>query len=142
MKANELMIGDIVMAHFDDGEQEFDFPVVIDGLDENGTLVDGSCYFSWHNMLTEHNSLEYADELSSIPLTEEILEANKLEKVEGWHDLYRIKVYVCYDYEHQSMVMLVNDLSWPICDVETVDEMQRFLRSLGENKLADNFKLK
>lgn len=130
------------MAHFDDGEQEFDFPVVIDGLDENGTLVDGSCYFSWHNMLPEHNSLEYADELSPIPLTEEILEAN------GFKCFAMSENGTLYGYSIRGMK---NPIIWD-CEngyafegniiFKHVHRFQQYIRLIGMEEIADNFKLK
>lgn len=137
-----LMIGDILMATYDDGEKVISFPVVVDGIDENGTLVDGDCYISWHPLLPEHKDIEYADELAPIPLTEEILKAKgfarkpllkrwiidgELELIEDSMDNTKLEYWFSVSVQY-------------ICLIHYVHQLQHALRLCGLNELADNFK--
>ena len=134
-----LMIGDILIAYHDDGETQHYFPVIVDGLDNNGTLVEGESYVSWKPLLKEDDYEEYADELNPIPLTPEILEKN------GW------KLHPAQAYNKEAGMFLdkgCDGNSWwwqfgniPICPINYVHELQHCLRLCGLNDLADNFKV-
>lgn len=130
-----LMIGDVLMAYHDDGESQRNFPVIVDGLDENGTLVDGGCYISWKPMRSEDCSEEYADELNPIPLTPEILEKNGFVKHDKIHPYY-------LDYYHErDGFTIFNSSAWHGHILNSVHELQHALRLCGLNDLADNFKV-
>lgn len=151
MKAKELMslmIGDIFMAYHDDGETQHYFPVIVDGLDENGTLVEGESYVSWKPLLKEDDYEEYADELNPIPLTPEILEKNGWEK----EDISTI----CVEYTNilgccDMMVRITNGNAYLelsifhgskiSMNIQYIHELQHALRLCGLNELADGFKV-
>lgn len=136
-----LMICDILMATCDDGEKLTIFPVVVDGIDENCTLVDGKCNISWHPLLPEHKDIEYADELEPIPLTEEILKANKFEyrgftAYESMHYDHSVTVY--FNKDREIFMLIGGEQRW----MRYVHELQHALRLCGFNDMAENFKIK
>lgn len=151
-----LMIGDILMATYDDGEKVTTFPVVVDGLDENCTLVDGESYLSWKPLLPEHKDMEYADELELIPLTEEILKANGFEESSMGLVLYPRGKYgedggvitdfinICLRKDGTirgieiSMHYYHFQCNYVFCFVH---ELQHALRLCGLNDIADKFKV-
>lgn len=143
MKVEDLMIGDILIATHDDGEKVTTFPVVVDGIDENGSLVDGECYTSWKPLLNEHEDIEYADDLEPIPLTEDILKAN------GFNILYTNTTLLV---EYDGYVVLtrnIKDSAYNFAsyghykiNIMYVHEFQHVLRLCGLKELADNFKVK
>lgn len=140
MNVKDLMIGDILMAIYDDGEQTFEFPVVIDGLDENETLVDGSCQLSWKPLYEKHNWIEYAEGVNYIPLTKDILEAIGLKWSGTW------QAY-CYFGEKRKYIMVTYDEDKGFGVHETpirfkyLHELRHILRVYGLIELSDNLKL-
>lgn len=150
-----LMIGDILMATYDDGEKVTTFPVVVEGIDENGTLVDGDCHIPWKPLLPEHKDMEYADELELIPLTAEILKANGFRYVNEnsaytlmvmSDDGYTIEVYICiancvFNVEHNYTLNKECVMDRTHKCGYFVHELQHALRLCGLNDIADKFKV-
>lgn len=133
-----LMIGDILMAYYDDGETEHNFPVIIDGLDNNGTLVDGGSYVSWKPMLKEDDG-EYADELTPIPLTAEILEKNGWTHNGIFSDI-KIDENTSFSWADRLGAQLYQN-GYHMCDCKYVHTLQHALRLCGLTDLADNLKV-
>lgn len=150
------MIGDILMAYLDDGETQSSFPVKVDGLDENYTLVDGECCISWKPMLSSDSNEEYADELNPLPLTAEILEKNGFERkvISDEEPYYQDKEgnsYYQYGelgintpniwfwYKDGHITMPSNCAKW--IEFSSVHELQHALRLCELTELADNFKV-
>lgn len=144
MKPKDYMIGDILMAHLDDEEK--DFPVVLNGLDENGTLVDGDCEFSWRPLNKKDDDIQYADNLEPIKLTTVILGRNGFdyfgEMIDGcsehwfYSDNFRVKVDI--DILGSFDVTCGRNV---IYDLHYVHQLQHALRLCGLNDIADNFKI-
>lgn len=135
----KLMIGDILMAYHDDGETLHNFPVIIDGLDNNGTLVDGGSYVSWKPMLKEDDDEENADELTPIPLTAEILEKNGWTRNGIFSDI-KIDENTFFSWADRTGAILYQN-GYYMCDCEYVHTLQHALRLCGLTDLADNLKV-
>lgn len=141
-----LMIGDILMATYDDGEKVTTFPVVVDGIDENGTLVDGDCHISWKPLLPEHKDMEYADELELIPLTAAILKANEFTIKSSDYSFIEIgnKIIISFHFGKTLRITDYNkgfEVGHAVKEIWHVHELQRALRCCGLFDLADNFKI-
>lgn len=138
-----LMIGDILMATYDDGEKVITFPVAVDGLDENCTLVYGDSYLSWKPLLPEHKDMEYADELELIPLTEEILKANGFTESQLEEGTYNFPIesirnrgYAIETDDNKEFYISDHELM----KFRYVHELQRALRCCGLWDMAEKFK--
>lgn len=143
MKPKDYMIGDILMAHLDDVENIKDFPVVINGLDENGTLVDGDCEFSWQPLNKEDNDIQYADALFPIPLTPEILEKNGFRLDASEYILRNDNSVVRIRLKNYKRLEIISDeyhffSSKIYCYLHI---LQHALRLCGLKELASNFKI-
>lgn len=139
-----LMIGDILMATYDDGEKVTTFPVVVDGIDENGTLVDGDCHISWHPLLPEHKDMEYADELDPIPLTADILMANGFTESQLEEGTYNFPIesmrnrgYAIETDDNKEFYISDHELM----KFRYVHELQRVLRCCGLWDMAEKFNI-
>lgn len=139
-----LMIGDILMATYDDGEKVTIFPVVVDGIDENCTLVYGDSYLSWKPLLPEHKDMEYADELEPIPLTEEILKANGFTESQLEEGTYNFPIesirnrgYAIETDDNKEFYISDHELM----KFRYVHELQRALRCCGLWDMAEKFKI-
>lgn len=125
MKANELMIGDLVI------DKTLNAPHRVTAQD---------IFLLAENTINENN-------FEPIPLTAEILEKNGFKKTTDE------KYYMCDDYSELSAEEY-SDSIWLICcsDIECnlpvqkimvsyIHQLQQFLRLCGLNELADNFKI-
>lgn len=140
---NKLMLGDILLAVYDDGETVKKFPVRVDGLDKNSTLVDGTCEISWVPVHEEDRYEERADELLPVNLTPEILEKNKWIFMEG-ADYSTFPVPSKWTYQFVPFVLTVCGEKYRIANTFTityVHELQNFLRYAGHDELADSFEV-
>lgn len=141
MKVKELMIGDILVGHYNDGEEEFDMPVVLDGIDENCTLIDGRCEFSWRPLLPKHKDVEYLEDVNPIPLTEEILSANFQQG--AMSDFFRTDgMEIFFNDDNVQIIAAKRGFGRIDLYCHYVHELQHALRLCGFNELADNFKVK
>lgn len=141
-----LMIGDILMATYDDGEKVTTYPVVVDAIDSNTTLTDGSCYISWHPLLPEHKDIEDVDELDPIPLTEEILKANGFTIKSSDYSFIEIgnKIIISFHFGKTLRITDYNkgfEVGHAVKEIWHVHELQRALRCCGLWDMAEKFKI-
>lgn len=153
MNIRDLMVDDLIIATeyvFDentDEESYIDHYARITDISPNGILdIDGNeCNFSieWvDNCDAEH----IENELKPIPLTEEMLLANGIEKLSGYDSIFALP--------DRSILVEINDSGWgllgfvdhndnayPLISVWYVHELQHALRLCGEKMLVNNFKL-
>lgn len=146
MDPKDYMIGDILIGRYDDGEHIKEFPVVIDGLDENGTLIDGECEFSWRPLNKQDNDIQYADALFSTLLTPEILKKNGFSRI-GYEseDSYSMDQFPFWVEIHEDCKKSYFKQGYS-CEMiyccHYVHELQHALRLCGLDELADNLKIK
>lgn len=131
MKTTELMIGDWVIGSIVDRGRV----VAIDDEDEYKTH-HGSVRIKYSEDFAGNG--EWADKISPIPLTPDILEKNGFQKeyARPWM-LYRLDNMGLYKQEFgyaTSFGMSMRPLRY-------VHELQHALRMCGLDKLADNFKI-
>ncbi len=115
MKATELKLGDLVSCHGEILTVAFCDMFMCSAWDENEDLCDDINY----------------DELSPIPLTEEILEKNGWEErerpegivyVSGWYGLSRVEQDASWTFSHYDDFLT---------KIESVHELQHLLWALG-----------
>ena len=130
MKANELMVGDLVCLKDD---TKCELPLKVDGVLTDDISLEGEGFLGGVEGL-----------IRLIPLTSEILEKN------GWEEKaptqYRHNCCICIDILDDSCYCVYNYFdSFPYCKINLtihyVHELQHALRLCGLNELADNFKL-
>lgn len=148
------MIGDLVMADVRTEEGTKHFNVRIDGIDENHTLIDGSCYVSWCSLDKQKDEWEYSQDLNPITLTEDILKANGFE-ARGSNTFTRPfgKFFVVVELDYNDIEISKyygigtddeeceygSDIHFE--ENIKVHELQHVLRLCGLDELADNFKV-
>lgn len=145
MKTNELMIGDIVLAHFTDEDENptHKEPVRICAIDENGTLgLDGNWHIMFESMT--HNEDwwdENVSEFCGIPLTEEIMENNHFNRTScmfGSRGFTYLGKEVSWDGDN----LIIQDLTCRtllFVKVDYVHQVQHALRMFDMSNLADEF---
>lgn len=133
MKIEDLIINDLVI--FNEEVHK------VKGIYGSSCMLDLMPYYLKNKKgeyllpITKHISV-----IGPFTLTSEILKSN-FKLVEGWDDLYRISGRICYDFEHNLLCNLINDLAFPICEIYSVHELQHALRLCRLSELADNFKV-
>lgn len=142
----ELMVGDLMLGTYDDGESEYDVVVEIDGIDDNSTLVDGDCDISWNPVNIEHAEVEYLDDIRPIPITEDFLLNNGFKKDMSYGFSSKdYGVYHNYDGEEGFSIFRyctkedVKRIELPKPMIY-VHELQHVLRLCGFKQEAENLK--
>lgn len=140
MKTTELMIGDIVMAHYDDGETQCYFPSMVIAIFVDRLLCNDGVQIK--SISSEYS--DFCDEdcinIEHIQLTAEILEKNGF-------DIHETLGEWCPKINGFSFVNgwvddpLKIDVCGFVLEIRYVHELQHALRLCGLDKIADNFKI-
>ena len=148
MKLTELMVGDIVMAHYDDGESQCYFPAIVIAIFVDRLLCNDGVQIK--SISSEYS--DFCDEdsinIEPIPLTSEILEKNgfkvpifasilnpeRLQFALPTNEFVPSKFITRNIYDNFFMM---NDF----IQIQYVHELQHALKLCGLNELADNFKI-
>lgn len=164
MKSVDFMIGDIVMAHYDDGETQCCFPAIVIATFVDRLLCDDGVQIK--SISSEYSGLcdEECVNIEPIPLTEEIFENNGFE-VTKESKMLGLTIAACYElnneaeYPNKYWISIDNfsddekirmsfDIQYPKkihqlsgLDIAYVHELQHALRVCGLCELADNFKI-
>ena len=127
MKATELMIGDWVISN-KRRKNEIVKVVSIEG-GTNCCWLDADCF----------SGLVACEDLSSIPLTPEILEKNGWKEAEYWHEYQDGEniIQCCLP----DMRGRINGIEIENFKCEYVHQYQHLLRLCGLDEIADNFKI-
>ena len=148
MKETELMIGDIIMAHYDDGETQCYFPSMVIAIFVDRLLCNDGVQIK--SISSEYS--DFCDEdcinIEPIPITAEILEKNG----------FKVPIFACiFNPELLQFALPTNEfipskfITLNISDnvfimndfiqIRYVHELQHALRLCGLDTLADNFKI-
>lgn len=135
MKANELMVGDLVMASLHANEYQVCKVVCLEGYREAVAVYD---------IKDEDEKIigRWAKDLKPIPLSEEIL------KVNGWEKNKFSSAYINHGVPSRIDIGVSDiwlDHEWDdyynAFSFQYVHQLQHALRLCGLNELADNFKV-
>lgn len=127
MQANSLMIGDWVY-------DEHGYTRKVNAIWDN-TVVLAECKLNANTIIAQ--SRHYISDITSIPLTPEILEKNGCTMVDKgdygeWHIKENPNIPL---WQHTEFIIFGG------IEIHYVHELQHALRLCGLNELADNFKI-
>ena len=150
MNARELMIGDLVMAHYNDGETQCEFPAVVIAVFTDRLLCNDGIQIK--SISSEYSGCEEeCINIEPIQITHEILEKNlKFVTANQYRVVFRLYITEndCIQYtkyttesERSNELMVYINGSAVSVHVRYVHELQHVLRVCGLNDFADNFKI-